>query len=276
MPDLADRQPRLVAEAPGVADLAEVPGADPGHGLDHVGVGAGLRAGLDHAAVLAGRRDQLPAFPDVVRDRLFDVTSLPAWQAQIADQRVPVVGRGDGDRVDVLARPAVCGASVEGLDLAVLLLGLLERRPRTAGSTSQTAASVMPGTLDTMLTCNWPRPRSPTTPTRTVSLAPSTRPEALVAGDEQGRHAAPATPALMNFRRDNLHMAALLRQVSGYLLRVSLFSLLDGRLGSRKQGSHPPEKFPHAGSPAVTGLRWSALIRLSLAAMVGLGSVPSP
>ena len=42
------------------------------------------------------------AFPDVVRYRLLDVDVLAGLHRPDRGQRVPVVGGGDGDRVDLL------------------------------------------------------------------------------------------------------------------------------------------------------------------------------
>ena len=56
--------------------------------------------------------------------------------------------------------------------------------------------------------CDWPRPRMPATPTRIVSLAPITRPEAFVpAMVNSGNAALAAALDLMKLRRVNLAMA---------------------------------------------------------------------
>jgi len=100
---LADRHARLVAGATRVLDLSQVARPDPGHGLDHVGVGAGLRSGLDHASVLACGADELSSLEDIVGDRLLQIDVLSGLAGPDGGQRVPVVGRSDGHGVDILA-----------------------------------------------------------------------------------------------------------------------------------------------------------------------------
>src|SRR5262249_21949335 len=100
--DLADRAARLVAEAAGDADLAELAGTDVFHRLPHAGHRAALRAGLANLFVLAGRLDDPPAFADVMADRLFHVDVLAGLQGPDGRQGVPVIGRGDGDDIDIL------------------------------------------------------------------------------------------------------------------------------------------------------------------------------
>ena len=65
-------------------------------------VGAALGAVLDDPVVLAGGLDGDPALVDVVAARLLDVDVLAGLAGPDGHQRVPVVGRGDRDGVEVL------------------------------------------------------------------------------------------------------------------------------------------------------------------------------
>jgi hypothetical protein len=62
-----------------------------------------LRPGLDDTVVLACGRDGLLAFPDAVTNRLFHVNIFARLARPDRHQRVPVIRRGGGDRVDLLA-----------------------------------------------------------------------------------------------------------------------------------------------------------------------------
>ena len=82
--------------------------------------------------VLPGRGDHRLALGDVVADRLLDVDVLAGQNGVDRGQGMPVVGRGDDDRVEVLAvehRPIVAG----GLGRIALLL--LDPLGRFAGMT---------------------------------------------------------------------------------------------------------------------------------------------
>ena len=61
-----------------------------------------MRAGLDDFAILARGFDRLAPFPDVVRNGLFHVNILARLHRPDRGQRMPVIGRGDGDGVHVL------------------------------------------------------------------------------------------------------------------------------------------------------------------------------
>ena len=78
-------------------------------------VRAALRAALDDLFVLVRSVDQLPAFPNVLADRLLDVDILAGLHRGNRNQRVRVIRRGDGNRVDVLPieQPAIVGDLIE-------------------------------------------------------------------------------------------------------------------------------------------------------------------
>ena len=80
-----------------------------------------LRADLHHAAVLACRGHHLPALPDVVGERLFHVDVLAGLARPYGRQGVPVVGRGDGDRIDLLVVERLAEVGVGGNALVAIL-----------------------------------------------------------------------------------------------------------------------------------------------------------
>ena len=112
--DFADADSRAVNDGAGPADRAELAAAEILEGLVTGRAGAALRAHLDHAAVLAGRGDHLPAFPDVVGQRLLDVDVLARLAGPDGGQGVPMVGRGDDDGVDVLVVEQLADVAVDG------------------------------------------------------------------------------------------------------------------------------------------------------------------
>lgn len=123
--DLADRRPRLVAEAAGEGELAEVAFLQPGEGFFPGGLGAALEAVLDDHPEFRLRLGQLAAFPDVVGNRLLDINMLAVRRGGDGDQAVGVVRRGDAHRVDVLGL-AKLPVVREGLDLDALLVELVD------------------------------------------------------------------------------------------------------------------------------------------------------
>ena len=98
----ADAAARLVAQGPRDQQLAELARLDRRGGQGPVVAGTALRAVLDDPVVPPGGLDGDPAFMDVVAARFFDVDVLARLAAPDRDQGVPVVGRGDRDRVDRL------------------------------------------------------------------------------------------------------------------------------------------------------------------------------
>ena len=166
---------RLVAEAAGDLDLAEVAGAHPSRAprADAL-VRAALRAGLDDAVVFARRLDHLAAFPDVVRDRLLDVDVLARLAGPDDDQRMPVVRRGDGDGVDVLVFEQLADIGV-GLHRLAFVGEPLRAACRACAGRRRTARRrARPASSLKALMWLPPRPPKPTTATRMSSLAPAT------------------------------------------------------------------------------------------------------
>src|SRR5207248_7879713 len=72
------------------------------HDGGHAAGAALLGAVLDDPAVAAGGLDGDPALVDVVAARLLDVDVLAGLAGPDGHQGVPVVRRGDRDRIDVL------------------------------------------------------------------------------------------------------------------------------------------------------------------------------
>ncbi len=97
----ADAVAAFIAEATGGGDFAEVAGLCPGDGFTEAFARANLGAGLGDAAGFLSGGDELAAFPDVVGNGFFDVDIFAGLQGPDAHERVPVVGGGDGDRVEV-------------------------------------------------------------------------------------------------------------------------------------------------------------------------------
>src|SRR6185436_13208445 len=99
---MPDAEPRIVAEAAGNLDLAELAFLQEFHRLLEPLVGAALGARLADLPVLARRLDDLPAFPDVVADGFLDVDVLSGLEGPDRQQRVRMVGGRDRDGVDRL------------------------------------------------------------------------------------------------------------------------------------------------------------------------------
>ncbi len=71
-----------------------------------------MGAVLDDAAAAAGGFDELAAFPHAVGERFLDVNVLAGGDAPDGGEAVPVVGRGDGDRVDGVVGKHVADVAV--------------------------------------------------------------------------------------------------------------------------------------------------------------------
>ena len=98
----ADRIAPVEAEPARHVDLTDHALAQLGHALAHRRRRTRLRSVLHDAVVLARRGDDLPALPHVVRAGLLHVHVLARLAAPDGLQRVPVVLRADGYRVDGL------------------------------------------------------------------------------------------------------------------------------------------------------------------------------
>ena len=97
----ADRGARLVAEAGRHLHRAELALVDVLDGLADAGGRAALGPGGHDPPVALRRLDRLAPLPDVVGDGLLAVDVEPRLAGPHRHQRVPVVGRGDGHRVDL-------------------------------------------------------------------------------------------------------------------------------------------------------------------------------
>ncbi len=91
----------FVAKTAGRSDFAEVAGLSPGDGLAEAFARADLSTGLGNAAGFLGGGDKLAAFPDVVGNGFFDVDIFAGLQGPDAHERVPVIGGGNSDGVEI-------------------------------------------------------------------------------------------------------------------------------------------------------------------------------
>ena len=138
-------------------DLADAAVANHGHGAEKAELHfrALLRADLKHAVGLARTLTDLLAFVDGERERLFAIDVFAGTHGVDGDLGVPVIGRDDGDHVDVvaieqlaivfvdvglaagffLAGFGVLGVNVaHGHDVAVRQNALIESLPTVAGA----------------------------------------------------------------------------------------------------------------------------------------------
>src|ERR1700733_12510286 len=71
------------------------------HRFDQTGIGTPLAAMLADAIVFFDGGDELPPFERIVRARFFDVDIFAGLQRPDADQRMPMIRRGNRDGVDL-------------------------------------------------------------------------------------------------------------------------------------------------------------------------------
>ena len=99
----ADARTAFVAKGAGVFHFAERIGFQPGQRIGEPDSAAALHAHLHDPLVGVGGLHELTAFPDIVRDGLFDIHILAGLTAPDGRERVPVIRRGDRDGIDLLA-----------------------------------------------------------------------------------------------------------------------------------------------------------------------------
>ena len=99
---VSDRVPPFVAKPAREVNVSNQAVPHLLHSFDNRLAGAAVRAVLHNPVVLLDGAQQLPAFPPVVGERLFDVDVFARLAAPDGLQRMPVVGRGDGNRVNGL------------------------------------------------------------------------------------------------------------------------------------------------------------------------------
>jgi len=63
---------------------------------------AALRADLDHTIVLPGSLHHLASFINIIGNRLFYINVLAFLASPDGLQRMPMIRRGNGDRIDIL------------------------------------------------------------------------------------------------------------------------------------------------------------------------------
>ena len=147
--------------------------------------------------VLAGGLDHAPAFTNVVADRFLNVDVLAVLHGPDCGQGVPVVRRGDGHDVDVPCPRRLCGclARTSG-HWPCAFSTCFMARPMTARSASQIVVMMQLLRLAKPWTWAMPRPLTPTTATRRVSLGlPLRRASAARAGADGIESPLPASNA---------------------------------------------------------------------------------
>src|SRR5947208_7652755 len=130
----ADRVAVSGEEKIGLVNIPDFAGVDQLDGLAEAAPPAPLRPAGRDPLVLAGGLDEPGAFPHVVRNGLFHVDVFAGLHGPDRGQCVPMVGGGDGDRIDVLVLEDTAHV---GLDLR-LFPGLL----KNSGSRRFGAAAV--------------------------------------------------------------------------------------------------------------------------------------
>src|ERR1700730_11280300 len=95
-------------------------------GLEHAGVGARLAAVLADAIVFFYGANQLTAFKCVMRAGLFDVNVFPGLAGPDGHERVPMIGSGDGDGVNVFVVEKLANIDVGLRPWQAELLDLIE------------------------------------------------------------------------------------------------------------------------------------------------------
>ena len=92
----------LEAESAGHEYLSDAAIVQELDGLDDIVGGAVIHPDLNSDVVLARRLDHLPAFPDIVGDRLFNVNMFAGLARPDGCQCMPVVGHDDRYGIDFL------------------------------------------------------------------------------------------------------------------------------------------------------------------------------
>jgi hypothetical protein len=82
-------------------DFSDIALVNPLKGFFQAVIGAALSAGLDDAIIFASGLDELSALPDVVGNGLFQIDILAGLAGPHAHERMPMIGSGDGDNIDV-------------------------------------------------------------------------------------------------------------------------------------------------------------------------------
>ena len=98
---MSNAGPPFVAECAGQIGIAYGAVVYPLDGFDHAGIGARLAPMLAYSVVLLHRPHQLTPFKPVVRAGLLHVNIFAGLAGPDRHQRVPVIGRGDGNGVNI-------------------------------------------------------------------------------------------------------------------------------------------------------------------------------
>lgn len=111
---VADAPAGFAAVAFGDEEFAVFAAVNGGDLLGPAAAGAALGAVLDDAVVFAGGFNALAAFEDVVAAGFLDVDVFAGLASPDGDEGMPVVGRGDGDGVDVVVFQELADVVVDG------------------------------------------------------------------------------------------------------------------------------------------------------------------
>ena len=95
-------------------------------GQSPIGFGTTLRPVLHNPIVAPGSFNGDPAFMNVMAARFFNVDVFPGLASPERDQRVPVIGSGDGDRIDRLVVENMTNVLTGGRDAAAGFANLIE------------------------------------------------------------------------------------------------------------------------------------------------------
>src|SRR5439155_17262796 len=95
---LADALAAFVTKAPSAKDSSQMPFVQPGDRFAQAAIGAALGASLHDAVIFPGRLDDLASFPNIVRDRFFQINIFSRLNGPNSAEGVPVVRVGKGDR----------------------------------------------------------------------------------------------------------------------------------------------------------------------------------
>jgi hypothetical protein len=106
--------PAFIAQTPRADNLAKVSVAYPLNALSNAAAGTALGARLNNAIVFACSEDSLTAFPNLMRNGLFDVDILARLDGPNGTERMPVVRSGKSNRVDIFVVEQLADIRVAG------------------------------------------------------------------------------------------------------------------------------------------------------------------
>jgi len=130
---------------------------------------------LHDSLIPARGLDGDPALMNVVTAGLLDVDVLPRLSGPDRHERVPVIGRGDRDHIDVLVVKNPANVLHSGRCAAAVGLDLMDAIVKGPGVGIDQISDDHRGHLHVLIDMRPARPLSPAIATRIVSFAPMTR-----------------------------------------------------------------------------------------------------